>query len=125
MERKLSRLTDGRIIDTSPMDKGDWPLMVASPDEGWVTYEDNMWAVYDAVPMTDEEIGDLIFSGELDFYINITLEARKRVREIEKSYQELRPDYTPGICRDLALYAFFSERLKNTPKQKRAQKPSE
>lgn len=59
----FSRLADGRVLDSRPMDDGSWPL-VFNPRRGWETFEGTLGEITDSKPITEEEAKALT-SGEV------------------------------------------------------------
>jgi hypothetical protein len=109
MGRKLFKLVDGCIVDISYMDEGESPVIYTSPDVGWVPFRGNIDEIFEGIPMSDNEMWQMVASGDLDLLKNITLEARTRIRQLEIFFEEVYPEETPGARRELALHRFLSE----------------
>lgn len=63
MERILSRLSDGRLLDVSPMASRKPPVVLNS--SGWASFEGTLGEVTDSRPLSKEEIARLVAAGAL------------------------------------------------------------
>jgi hypothetical protein len=113
MGRKLFKLADGCIVDISYMYEGESPVVYTYPDVGWVPFRGNIDEIFKGIPVSDDEMWQMVASGDLDLLKNITLEARMRIRQLEKIFEQVYPEETPGARRELALHKFFSEKMTN------------
>ena len=85
-ENYSNLLTDVSLIFPIWM-KAKSQLFILLPDVGWVPFRGNIDEIFEGIPISDDEMWQMVASGDLDLLKNITLEARARHPSIRNVFR--------------------------------------